>query len=534
MMHVSLTFWGKLRGVLMTRASAAKLIALVLLAVLYQEFLRSTLLASPMAKVDALTTEERATLLGYAKDTWRSFEELTWPNGLPADSLCRNGDGWSRPLTHTSPTNIGAYLWSVVAAERLKLIDPAEAASRLDRTLKTLAGLERTHGFFCNELDPSSGTAQKFFPGESQPRHVRVSALDNAWLAAALMMVANAEPSLRERAGRLMQPMDFGFFYDPHNPADPVNHPGQLHVGYWRDDQKFYGHYGLLNTEARIVSYLGIALGQLPRDLYYRMFRTLPENWGPQWQVPLGQIRDYHGIGVFEGSYDYHGVRIVPSWGGSMFEALMVPLFIPEDNWAPRSWGLNHGLYARAQIDHGLKESGIGFWGFSPAARPQGGYQVYGVKALGSSRQGYYCHEFDLAAGPPSAAHSGRVMHGVVAPYASFLALRYAPHEALANLRALTQEFPKIYGPLGFQDSVDVSARTVSPCVLTIDQGMIMAAIANELAGDAMQHAFSDGRIEQHVRPLIAIEEFAVGAPAQSLAARPTIDLPPPRELNSR
>src|ERR1700733_4198156 len=106
MMHVSLTFWGKLRGVLMTRASAAKLIALVLLAVVCQEFLRSTLLASPMAKVDPLTTEERATLLAYAKDTWRSFEELTWPNGLPADSLCRNGDDWSRPLTHTSPTNI--------------------------------------------------------------------------------------------------------------------------------------------------------------------------------------------------------------------------------------------------------------------------------------------------------------------------------------------------------------------------------------------------------------------------------------------
>ena len=48
-------------------------------------------------------------------------------------------------------------------------------------------------------------------------------------------------------------------------------------------------------------------------------------------------------------------------------------------------------------------------------------------------------------------------MHGVVTPYASFLALRYAPHEALANLRALTEEFPMIYGPLGFQDSVDVS-----------------------------------------------------------------------------
>ena len=44
-------------------------------------------------------------------------------------------------------------------------------------------------------------------------------------------------------------------------------------------------------------------------------------------------------VKVFEGTYDYRGVRIVPSWGGSMFEALMVPLFVPEDAWAPRSWG---------------------------------------------------------------------------------------------------------------------------------------------------------------------------------------------------
>jgi hypothetical protein len=74
----------------------------------------------------------------------------------------------------------------------------------------------------------------------------------------------------------------------------------------------------------------------------------------------------------------------------------------------------------------------------------------------------------------------------------------------------------------------------VSPCVLTIDQGMIMAAIANELAGDAMRHAFSDGRIEQNVRPVIEIEEFAAGPPAQGLAVRPTADRPPSRELNSK
>ena len=62
------------------------------------------------------------------------------------------------------------------------------------------------------------------------------------------------------------------------------------------------------------------------------------------------------------------------------------------------------------------------------------------------------------------------------------------------------------------QDSVDVPAGVVSPCVLTVDQGMIMAAIGNELTEDEMRHAFSDGRNEQSVRPTIATEEFAVGS----------------------
>jgi len=507
----------------MGRALALKLSVVLLLAVGAQDYLRSILPASEPSRDGALTLDERATLLGYAKNTWRSFQEITWPNGLPADCVYRKGAGWSRRLTHTSPTNIAAYLWSVVAAERLHLIAAAEARSRVAQTLTTLAGVQRTHGFFVNELDPRTGAVLKLFPVDSHPRELRLSAVDNAWLAAALLIVANTEPSLRQDADRLLQPMDFRFFYDPYDAANPVSHPGQLHVGYRTNDQAFYGHYGMLNTEARIISYLGIALGQLPAELYYRMFRTLPEAMGPQGQLPRGETRDYHGIKVFEGSYTYRGVRIVPSWGGSMFEALMVPLFVPEETWAPRSWGRNHRLYARAQIEHGLQEAGYGFWGFSPASCPQGGYDVYGVKALGTYSLGYFSNEVDAAAAPDSVASARptRFTHGVVTPHASFLALRYAPHEALANLRLLSQKFPTIYGPLGFQDSVDVTAGVVSSCILTLDQGMIMAAIANALADDAMRHAFSGGRIEQAVRPLIADEEFAAGPLGEELAVQP-------------
>ncbi len=334
-------------------------------------------------------------------------------------------------------------------------------------------------------------------------------------------MVANAKPLLRARARKLLEPMDFRFFYDPYDAADPVAHPGQLRVGFRPAERVYYGHYGMLNTEARIASYLAIARGQLPPEHYYRLFRTLPQGLASQGQIPRGETRKYLGIPVFEGHYDHLGARIVPSWGGSMFEALMVTLFVPEDRWAPRSWGVNHPLYVQAQIRHGIQEVGYGFWGFSPAASPRGGYQVYGVKALGTYAQGYFCHEIGLPAPVQQVHRSTDAVHMVVTPHASFLALRYAPHEAIANLRALALAFP-IYTSLGFQDSVDVSAGVVAGCILTLDQGMIMAAIANELADDALQHIFSDGAVEQRIRPLIAMEEFSTAPPGQLVEVKPS------------
>src|SRR5262249_41501400 len=150
----------------------------------------------------------------------------------------------------------------------------------------------RTHGFFLNDLDPRTGAALQVSPGDASPLQPCVSAVDNAWLAVALTMVANTVPSLRDRAGNLLEPMDFRFFYDPYAASDPVRHPPPLRVGYLANDRTFYSHYGMLNSEARIASSLGIARGQLPPEHYYRLFRTLPESLGPQEQLPRGETRE--------------------------------------------------------------------------------------------------------------------------------------------------------------------------------------------------------------------------------------------------
>ena len=60
-------------------------------------------------------------------------------SGLPADIL--NADG-SRSV-QTSTTNIGAYMWSAVAAERLGIIKKRELVERLSKTVATLERMER-------------------------------------------------------------------------------------------------------------------------------------------------------------------------------------------------------------------------------------------------------------------------------------------------------------------------------------------------------------------------------------------------------
>jgi len=453
---------------------------------------------------------EKETLRRYAKDTWHSLTAMTLSGGLPADGLCRDRAGDWRPSYHTSPTNVAAYLWSILAAERLRLVGAEEADRRLEETLRALSRQERDHGFFFNNIDPRTGVRGSLWPDNNAPVRPFLSTVDNGWLAAALLMVGNTRPAFRARTDALLAPMDFRFFYEPYDPADPVKHPGLLRGGYWADTRlptTFF--YRLANTEPRIASYIGIALGQLPPDHYYRLRRTRrPE--ARQKQTPEGEDREYLGVTVFEGHYRYRGMRIVPSWGGSMFEALMVPLLVPESRWAPRSWGINHPLYVRAQIEHGLSEAGYGFWGFSPASKPEGGYESYGVDAIGVDPDGYPSNNdntpYDPANPPPRSAYS----NGVVTPHASFLALPYAPSVAMTNLKALRDRY-QIYGLYGFQDSVNVSSGVVSDCVLALDQGMILAAIANALCDNAMQRAFCAGRVETAIRPLIAPEAFTAG-----------------------
>jgi len=469
------------------------------------------LLLLPAASASAAAKPSPDPLQRYARDTWASFVAMTDArSGLPADAL--NSDGTTS--VQTSTTNIGAYMWSALVAERLRIISHAETVGRLGRTMTSLEHMERhaPSGQFYNWYDHRTGAKLTTWPPTGDPLTPILSSVDNGWLAVGLRVVASRVPELRARAQALFDSMNFGFYYRP-----DVN---RILFHYAPSTGEAPCCYDTTVSESRIASYIGIEKGEIPQREYYGTNRAFPESCDWSWVEtrPAGFTRSYLGQSVYEGSYAYNGTRVTPSWGGSMFEALMPSLFVPEERWGPGSWGPNHPLTVRAQIHHGLVDAGYGSWGFSPANKPEGGYDVYGVDAIGMDPNGNPSNEDhtlvdhgypgcpgrDPKPDPPPSAYT----NGVASPHAAFLALRWAPRETVDNLRRLERISPDMYGRWGFRDSVNVQTRHPSDSYLSLDQGMIMGAIGNALGDDLLRRAFVTSATERNVRPLIGVEEF--------------------------
>ena len=469
----------------------------------------ATMLIAPAA--GAAAGDER-TLERYAEGTWASFAAMTDPaTGLPTDQLLADGTR----VAQTSTTNIGAYMWSAVAAERLGIIRRHELTQRMERTLTTLEGMERhaPSGQFYNWYDHRTGAKLTTWPPTGAPLTPILSSVDNAWLAVGLRIVRNSVPKLAARAGALYDSMHFGFYYRPAR--------NQMLFHYVPDTGGEACCYDTIVSESRIASYIGIEQGEVPSKVYYGPWRTFPDTCDYSWTETraAGFNRTYEGVGVFEGSYPSGATRLVPSWGGSMFEALMPALFVPEERWGPGSWAANHPLTADAQIRHGLEVAGYGTWGFSPSNNPSGGYRVYGVDEIGMDAggnpsnndntlvdRGYAgCDGRPALPDPPQSAYT----NGIVTPHATFLALRWRPDEALAALAKLERDFGA-WTPLGFYDAVNVGTGQLSRAYLSLDQGMIMAALGNALGHDVLRNAFATRDLEHAVRPAVGVEEFSV------------------------
>ncbi|GAA2472011.1 glucoamylase family protein [Terrabacter carboxydivorans] len=484
----------------------------------------------------AVRSLESSTVRTWAADTWRSLVAMTDPTtGLPADNIPESLAAGDRS-GYTSPTNIGGYLWSTIAARELGIITRGEATARLVRTLKTVERMEHhtPSGMYYNWYDEATAKALHTWPGSGDTVVPFCSSVDNGWLGAALLVVQSADPGAAPWAKRIFERMRWDAFYnDNSDPAHQVRAGGLIHGGFYpyedgRPGGTYKGtyiggdpvwltthHYDTTVSETRITSYLGIITGQIPPKQYFAMWRTFPAtcDWSWHEMQPVGVNRTYYGLDVYEGAYTYRGMHVVPGWGGSMFEELMPDVFVDEATWAPKSWGRNHPNHVRAQREHGLVEAGYGYWGFSPSSDPFAGYREYGVDALGLNPDGYFSDKektnYDPGFGDCRAATNPSPTYGdgVVTPHASFLAMMHEPDAAFTNLARLKSDFDS-YGRGGFFDAIAVGSGTVARRYLSLDQAMIMGAVGNVLGHDVIRRAFSTPAVERALRPVIGVEEF--------------------------
>jgi cellobiose phosphorylase len=211
------------------------------------------------------------------------------------------------------------------------------------------------------------------------------------------------------------------------------------------------GFYDLLASEARVCSYIAIALGQVPQDHWFSLGRLLVAA---------------------------RGEPVLVSWSGSMFEYLMPLLVMPNyENTL-----LDHTCRAavRLQIEYG-KLRGVP-WGISESGYNRTDvqlnyqYRAFGVPGLGLKR--------------------GLAEDLVIAPYASALALMVAPVAACANLQRLAAEGRA--GSHGFYEAVDYTPSRVPPDESSVTirsfmahhQGMSLLALVNVLRDDPMPRRF--------------------------------------------
>jgi len=483
--------------------------------------------------------EQHRMLEAIARDTWGFYQYGAGVNGttgLPLDNIGFNG---APPQgNYTSPTNIGVYLWSIVAAQDMHLINRNDAMERFSRTISTVERLRKYQGFLLSWYDTTNGHCLTG-PGGTDCENSSItgqliSTVDNGWYGAGLVVTRQAlsETQCREcrdlvrRVTALLNAMNYSLFYDAGNQCTDIT-AGQMYGGYLVDQGPATFHYGNLNTETRIAAYMGIGTHTMPGDVWWRTWRTLPSSaaippppttcatadfdWQGQYP-PRGYWTTYNDpqsgrpFTVFEGHYVYTGtthygdIPFVPSWGGSEFEGLMPNLVVPETAWGPRSFGLNDVRYAQMEVAWPLEGLHYPVWGLSPSSTPDdtGGYDAFG------------------AVGPPypnalaSNANCCPYQQYAVTSHASFLALPVLPREAYENIVNLRRLYPGIYGPYGYYDAVNPTTGSIAHRYFVLDHSMIMAALDNVLQNNAMQRHFAADPVGQAVRPYLAIEQFSI------------------------
>jgi len=255
----------------------------------------------------------------------------------------------------------------------------------------------------------------------------------------------NELEDLAQRCDELAR-MDFTILYDTARELFSIGYNVSQH----RLDTSCYD---LLASEARLASYVAIALGQVEQNHWFRLGRSLTSAGGKPTLI---------------------------SWSGSMFEYLMPMLVMP--------------TYENTLLDLSCKSA--------VARQIQYGKQI--KVPWGISESGYNLRDADAnyqyrAFGVPGLGFKRGLAHDVViAPYATVMALMVAPEESCKNLQELRHE--KAGGKFGLYEALDYTASRVPNgqthaivrSFMAHHQGMSLLSLAYTLLDRPMQRRFND------------------------------------------
>ncbi len=356
----------------------------------------------------ALTTEETDYLLNYGSAMWQYYKENATAEHhyLPPDNV------QMRPIyrvaDRTSPTNIGLFLASVLAARDLNFIDTETMVFYFRQVLTTIEKLPKNHGNLYNWY--STKTLKPLSPAF-------VSAVDSGNFLCALTAVSEglkeyeAEcPALGDilaRIQKILQNTDLAFLYDKRK--------NLFYIGFDAENLRFTpAHYDLLMSEARMMSYYAVARRQVPKKHWLALSRTVSQN-----AVRSGAL----------------------AWSGTAFEYFMPFLFLKSPENSLSREALEFCIRAQRRyaekrgIPFGISESG--YYAFDEIGNYQ--YKAHGVP--------------DLALRPDPFAEP------VVAPYASFLFLPIANKQRVVK-NLLRLENLHAVGAYGFFEALDFTDRS--------------------------------------------------------------------------
>ena len=391
---------------------------------------------APAEREDTLSARQIGALCALSRETWAFFEAAVPLDGcgLPPDNV--QIDPPVGAAMRTSPTNIGLYMTSCVAARKMGFIRTDEMLRRLRASTETLEKLEKWHGQLYNWYD-----LKRLAP--MHPRYV--SAVDSGNLAACLLLCANAvrDAFLAQRMRDLCADMELERLYDADRKlffigADAEN--GRVSAS----------HYDLFASESRILSYTAIMLGKAPVR---------------HWQA---LSRPTASIG---------GECAALSWSGTMFEYLMPDLFLNAP--AHSLSGQSSRTAIRAQLRFARKN-----------------HRPMGISESGCHTFDLHMNYQYRAFGLRDLSLSGECAQYVVAPYASALALRRMPAAAANNIIEMRDlGWFDGGGMMEAADYLNADAQGVPAIVyshMAHHQGMILCALCNALCDGAIWKTFMD------------------------------------------